>query len=285
MLGVRLCGELSVEIDGRALEVIKSGRARALLGWLALHPGLHPRSRVASRFWPDVLEQSARANLRTTLTTLRRELGSQAADCIMASRERIGIEGRPGLSIDVREFDRLVAEGSAEQALALYRGELLTDLDDDWVLEERQLHRDRVAAVLGALGAACEEAGDNRRAVAYAREQLALDPLSEGTARVLIARLARAGDRASAIAVSLALRESLRRELGVAPPPETRALVEEIRNELPSPATMRAPPAVPPMLTRSGRRPVGGSRRRARPATGSVATRHHRRACGRDDRG
>ena len=58
--------------------------------------------------------------------------------------------------------------------------------------------------------------------------------------------------------MSLALRESLRRELGVAPSPETRTLVEAIRNELPSPATMRSPPAVPPMLTRSGRGPLVG---------------------------
>src|SRR4051812_14268654 len=226
MVRVRLFGDLSVEINGRALEVIRSGRARALLGWLALHPGLHPRSRVASRFWPDVLEESARANLRTTLTTLRRGLGGQAADCITASRDRVGIEDPPGLWIDAREFDRLVAEGRGEQALELCRGDLLTDLDDDWVLEERQLHRERVAAVLGALGAACEEAGDIRRAVRYAREQLALDPLSEETARVLIVRLVRAGDRAAAIAVYVALRESLRRELGVGPSPETGTLVE-----------------------------------------------------------
>jgi hypothetical protein len=101
------------------------------------------------------------------LTTLRRELGGTGADCIMASRERIGIGDGPGLWIDVREFDRLVAEGSGERALTLCRGDLLTDLDDDWVLEERQLYRERIAAVLGELGAAYEEAGDNRRAVTF----------------------------------------------------------------------------------------------------------------------
>jgi DNA-binding SARP family transcriptional activator len=73
MLRIRLVGELRLDLDGRRLETIASRRARSLLAWLAYHPGLHPR--VSSVFWPDVLDSSARASLRTTLATLRRELG------------------------------------------------------------------------------------------------------------------------------------------------------------------------------------------------------------------
>ena len=259
MIRIRVFGELAVEIDGRAVERIASGRARALLGWLALHPGLHPRSRVASVFWPDVLEESARVSLRTGLAALRRELGEPAAACIVASRTAVGIEDRPGLWIDAREFDRLVAAGHGDQAIEVCRGDLLSDLDDDWVLEERQAHRERVATLLGALGAAAEQAGDLDRAVGYARERLALDPLSEDAARVLIGRLARAGDRASAVAVYRGVRESLRRELRLAPSPETRALVEEILDEPESPA-VRSPPGLPAALTRLAQEPLVGRR-------------------------
>ena len=90
---------------------IASGRARSLLAWLAYHPGLHPRTRVAAVFWPDVLDSSARASLRTTLATLRRELGEAAAACLVAERERVGIDDGPGLWVDVREIDRLAAAG------------------------------------------------------------------------------------------------------------------------------------------------------------------------------
>ena len=73
MVGVRVLGELSIEVDGRPWAGgIASHRARSLLGWLAINPGLHPRARVASVFWPDVLDESARSSLRTTLATLRR---------------------------------------------------------------------------------------------------------------------------------------------------------------------------------------------------------------------
>ena len=64
MLRVRLLGELQAEIDGAAVAVPASRRAWALLGWLALHPGEHGRGAVAARFWPDVLDSSARASLR-----------------------------------------------------------------------------------------------------------------------------------------------------------------------------------------------------------------------------
>ena len=282
MLRIRVFGELAVEIDGRAPERLAGGRARALLGRLALHPGLHPRSRVASVFWPDVLEESARVSLRTGLAAVRRQLGEPAAACIAASRTTVGIEDGPGIWIDAREFDRLLAAGRGDQALALCGGDLLSDLDDDWVLEARQAHRERVAALLGALGAAAEQAGDLDRAVERARERLALDPLSEDAARVLIARLARTGDRASAVAVYQGVRESLRREL-------RRALAGDPRPGAGDPGGaggIDGPIAAePPGGARSrGAGPAGRPPPAARPAARALATRAGGRAGDGDGR-
>src|ERR687886_2112453 len=93
MLRVRLLGELAVETDG-GLVAPPSRPARELLAWLALHPGMHPRLELASRFWPDVLETSARASLRTTLHELRRAIGD---DAVVADRELVGLAGEaPG---------------------------------------------------------------------------------------------------------------------------------------------------------------------------------------------
>ncbi len=97
MLRVRLLGELRLELEGRQLGPIASGRARSLLAWLAYHRGLHPRSRVASVFWPDVLDSSARASLRTTLATLRRELGERRELRRGRARARGSRRGRGGL--------------------------------------------------------------------------------------------------------------------------------------------------------------------------------------------
>ena len=111
MLRIRLLGELRVDLDERRLETIAGRRARSLLAWLAYHPGLHSRARVASVFWPDVLDESARASLRTTLATLRRGLGVGAAGQVVAGRDRVGIEAGPEVWVDVREIERLAREG------------------------------------------------------------------------------------------------------------------------------------------------------------------------------
>ena len=105
MLRIRLVGELRLDLDERRLEAIASRRARSLLAWLAYHPGLHPRARVASVFWPDVLDDSARASLRTTLATLRRDLGEEAAAACRRRSRSAGHRGRPG-RLDRRAGDR-----------------------------------------------------------------------------------------------------------------------------------------------------------------------------------
>ena len=33
-----------------------------VLGWLALHPGTHPRAALAARFWPEVVDVKARVS-------------------------------------------------------------------------------------------------------------------------------------------------------------------------------------------------------------------------------
>ena len=257
MLRVRLLGELRVEPGEGPAGLPRSRPALALLAWLALHPGVHPRASLAARFWPDVLDASARASLRTTLHELRRALGP-AGGCLVADRDAVALDAE---WVDAREVDALLAAGRAEEALALRDGELLAGLEEDWVLAERDAYRERLAARLGALADAAEAAGDRAAAVRLSREQVALDPYSEERGRALVRRLAAAGDRAAALAAHERLRERLRTGLGIAPSAETRALAEEIRaaEQTGSAAIVapQAPPGVPAIVRRAGGAFVG----------------------------
>src|SRR5919198_4864220 len=91
MLSVRVFGGLALESDGTALDPPASRRARELLGGLAPPPGRHARAALAARFWPDVLDASARASLRTTLHELRRALGPAGA-CLVADRDTVELD-------------------------------------------------------------------------------------------------------------------------------------------------------------------------------------------------
>src|SRR4051795_9688589 len=132
MVRVRVLGELALEVDGNDVELPASRRARALLGLLTVERRLHPRSQLAARFWPDVLDESARTSLRSALAGLRRSLGAEADRYLVANRERAGLTD--DVETDVAEFERLLAADRLEEALALCRGDLLSGLDDDWVL-------------------------------------------------------------------------------------------------------------------------------------------------------
>jgi DNA-binding SARP family transcriptional activator len=241
MLRVRLLGGLRLELDGRSLEMPPGRRLRALLAWLALNPGPQPRARIAARFWPDVLDESARGSLRTALLELRRALGAEAARYLQATPDTIGVGPAEGLWVDVCAFELAVEKGDLDQALALASDELLPELDDDWVHEARDAHRQAVGSVLAGLAERAEASADLTAAVDYARRIVALDPLDEQASQRLIRLLTAAGDRPAALAAFARLRDRLRDELRIAPSASTRQVVEQVRAG--DPADARAGPA------------------------------------------
>ncbi len=245
MLRVNLLGEMTLELDGRQLELPASRRARSLLGLLALERRTHLRSQLAARFWPDVLDESARTSLRSALSALRRALGADADRHLLAGRDTVALAGPDQVWTDIGEFERLVAESRFEDALELSRGELLEDLDDDWVYERRDEHRASVVSLLELMAAAAEAAGDLAAAVALTRRQVALDPLSEEAHRELIGRLAASGDRSAALTTYRRLADRFASELRIVPSLATRELVERIR----AAETMQQPVAALPSDT------------------------------------
>ncbi|HEY3729226.1 MAG TPA: BTAD domain-containing putative transcriptional regulator [Solirubrobacteraceae bacterium] len=190
MVQIRVLGALALEVDGQVAAPPVGRPAQALLGWLALHPGIHARSEVAGRLWPDVLESSARASLRNALSGVRRALGLVADRVLIADRETVGLAGEPEAWVDASVFDALIGAGEHERALALCRGDLLAGLDDEWVLAARDAYRESRGRALAALADASASAGDHEQAIRYSRERVALDPFDEPAHRDLIVRLA-----------------------------------------------------------------------------------------------
>ena len=224
MLEVRLAGGLALRAGGAELPLPASRRARAVLAYLALHPGTHPRARLAARFWPDVLDESARTSLRAALSELRRALGP-AAGHLVATRETVALDGA-GLAVDTRAFEAALDAGDPGRALEACRAPILDGFEDDWAGDARQAHARRLAEALEQLAA---EHVDPAAAIGLTREQVALDPLAEEPNRRLIERLARAGDRAAALTAGERFAERLRGALGIAPSRETRALLDGLR--------------------------------------------------------
>ena len=229
MLRVRLVGGLEVDAGVTGVDVPAGRPARLLLGWLAAVPGEHARAEVAARLWPDVLDSSARASLRTALSDLRAALGPAAVH-VRATRESVALGGE-GLWVDLRAFWELIGAGRLEEGLALCRGEVLEGLDEEWVLELRSRHAAERAGAAGALVRAATAAGDVGSALAWARRVTQWDPLDEAAERELMLALAATGDRAAALRSYADFSRRLARELSLAPSAATRELASRLRRE------------------------------------------------------
>ena len=259
MLQARVFGGLSVRVDGRGMPDIGGAKPRSLLAFLLMNPGPHPRARLAGRFWPDVLDTSARGSLRGALWSIRAALDAVGgADHLVTDRLGVGLDPEQERDVDALVVSRLLDAGdpaSLERALLLAAEPLLPDIPDEWVLEEQDRLRDRMIDALGALADAADARGDAARALSYSREALSRDRLRESSHRALMRRLAAAGDRGGALAAYGRCRDTLAGELGVPPSAETRELAEQIR----SGATAVPPAAV---VTAPPQRPRGPSQRR-----------------------
>ncbi|MGH9290942.1 MAG: AfsR/SARP family transcriptional regulator, partial [Acidimicrobiales bacterium] len=165
MLDVVLFGEFRVRSEGSLLPGLRSPRTQALLGYLVLHPGTpQPRQQIANVFWPDSTEAQARTNLRRELHTLR--VGLPDPDAVLAV-DQTGVWWRDdgACRIDVTAFtaaadqaDAALEGGdatgfadAAKSAIAVYGGDFLPALYDDWVLAERERLLRRCVRLLDGL--------------------------------------------------------------------------------------------------------------------------------------
>ena len=238
MLDVRLAGGLELRVDGAPIALPASRRARAVLAFLALNPAPQPRGRLAARFWPDVLDESARASLRVALPNAP-ALGP-ASGYVVATRRRS--RSRAPTSELTRASFSGACDGDATRALEACGATILDGFDEEWAISAREEHAQRLA---GALESAAASALDPAESLRLTRAEVALDPLAEGPNRRLIERLATTGDRAAALSAGRQFAERLRAQLGIAPSRETRALLDDLRRDDTEPVR------TPPPLTRS----------------------------------
>ena len=228
MLRIHVLGELLVESDGKPVELTGSWRARSLLAWLALNPGTHARGELAARFWPEVLDSSARASLRNSLWALRKAVGGETAEALIATRERVVSKARrrsgwtppPSRSISPRgsSTTRSPCAGASCWPGSRTNGPT-SRATPTGCASPSCSRRWRCAPRTPSCRSPCRST----------RKRVALDPLAEDAQRALIERLGKAGDRSGALSAYSRFRERLRRDLGLSASVETRALVDNIR--------------------------------------------------------
>lgn len=287
---ISLLGGLSACRGELRLTSFTTRRAGQLLAYLAYHQGRpQPREVLAEWLWPDEQLPAARRNLTVELSRLRQQLepaGVPAESVLRA--DHFSIELQPGTAAtDVGAFRRALSAASRasdpqswiarlEEALALYRGELLPGFYDEWIVtaqeQLRELHLRALREVIGFYeGCALDE-----EAVWYALQWSQHEPYCE-EAHYTLMRLYAATNRPEAALRQYSRLEEALRELELRPASASRDLCARLRAGG-SPLETRFTPA--PSVLRFGepnaapRRPPGepppSRNERPEPAAGAM---------------
>jgi predicted ATPase/DNA-binding SARP family transcriptional activator len=234
---LRLLGPPELLVGGRAVTVERR-KALALLAYLAVEGGEHPRDSLAALLAPDDPQASARAGLRRALVAL-----GPARHLVRAAGDRLALRSDQPFALDVDAFREGLAAGDAPDALArlraavaLWRGEFMAGFSlpgsaafEEWQFFQAERLRWDLARALERLSGPEAARRDLDAAVDAARRRVALDPLDEPAHRRLIELYAEAGQSAAALRQYRLLAETLERELGAAPDAESAALYEQLR--------------------------------------------------------
>jgi DNA-binding SARP family transcriptional activator len=192
--------------------------------------GRATRSDLAGQFWPDVPEQRAQGNLRSTLWRLSRvcpELIGARGGCVWL---------RSDVEVDVHRLQAwaqaaLNQEHMPDDATAYGLapiGELLPGWDEDWVLLERERLRQLRLHALEAMADRLGAAGRIGQALELALAAVRSEPLRESAHRIVIQLHLAEGNVVEAAQHYNGFRRLLARELGVAPTDRLAILVRDL---------------------------------------------------------
>src|SRR5213079_731123 len=102
LLRLAVLGPPEVSHDGRRLSFALR-KAQALLLYLAVEGGMHPRSKLAALLWPDSEPADARKTLRNAITLLRSLLAdtSAAHSHLLAEQDLLGLDPHAPFELDL----------------------------------------------------------------------------------------------------------------------------------------------------------------------------------------
>jgi predicted ATPase/DNA-binding SARP family transcriptional activator len=232
---VAILGPFEVSSDDGGELAVAGARLRDLVIRLALAGGMPVSTSVlAEAVWNDEPPADLANALQTLVSRARRALGGAGTVEQSAAGYRLAVTPD---DVDALRFERLLAAGAVQEALALWRGPALEDAGEFAAPYASRLHELKLDALLTWL---TEQIGRGEAAAHVAElESLAAEnPLNEKVAALLMRALATTGRQARALAVFEATRGRLAEELGIDPGIELRAThLEVLRGEVSRPAS------------------------------------------------
>ncbi|MCY1145423.1 BTAD domain-containing putative transcriptional regulator [Actinoplanes sp. Pm04-4] len=226
---IGVLGPFEIRAADGGLADVPGARLRALLVALALEPGrVVPKATLVDWIWGEQPPADATNSLHRLVSRLRKALPDGVIEGHPAGY-RLAVEPD---AVDAVRFERLIAEGRAQEAVALWRGSIPREVGSAaFDAAVSRLEELRLSAL--------EDGGAEQ--IPELTDLVAAHPLRERLAAALMRALAAAGRGSEALQVYQRTREALADELGADPSSELSSLhVALLRGEGgPSPAPER----------------------------------------------
>jgi DNA-binding SARP family transcriptional activator len=219
----------------RGFELMVGGRSIALtpaserlLAFMGIHDRALRRNYVSGSLWPDATIERANANLRSALwrvPTVDREPLVSASATHLRLRPEVEVDFRAATMRAAAVLHPMSDEG-AHESLDVLCEDLLPDWYEDWVVLERERHRQ---LRLQALDRACNQMIDLGRygeALEIALNEVTAEPLRETAFRFLVRIHLAEGNLAEAVRQYRTYAQLLESELGAEPSESMRKLLD-----------------------------------------------------------
>lgn len=251
---IKLFGRFEIVTTDGSSQLELTRACQKLFAYLLLNPGRLCRREVLMEvFWGENSPERARSCLNSALWRLRRELsgcGVIGTDYLLTTDiGEIGFNWSCDYWLDVQMFKKSVTPLldkavvnladeevlQLERSLALYRGELLDGIYDDWTLVEREQLRLMYINALTQLMNYYTHYNAFEKSLEFARAILKEDPLREDIHRAMMRLYNSTGQRTLGVQQYRVCAAILDNELGILPMEETQLLYHQMLDSSPIP--------------------------------------------------
>lgn len=219
---LHLLGGFDLGRDGSSVPLAPG--ARRLVAFLALQKRPVRREFAAGMLWPDVPDERAAANLRSTLWRVQKQLRG----LISTKGERLRIDASTVVDLRDAELAAHAVLDDGECDIRIFSSDLLPDWYDEWVVLERERFRQLRLSALEALCERHTKAGRLGEALEAGLLSVASEPLRESAHRALIRVHLATGNAVEAIRQYGVCRRLLRDQLGIEPTQQLRELIDAL---------------------------------------------------------
>lgn len=244
-----LFGRFCLECEGQKLLNFESQKIQELFCYLLMYRSRpHPREKLASLLWCDCSTTQSKRYLRQALWQLQTTLDQHTPHqqtLLLTEPDWLQIDPEHPLWLDVDQFEGAYTETQGQagsnltdgqvcrlnQAVQLYRGDLLENWYHDWCLFERERLQNMYLIMLDKLMSYCEAHQRYEEGIVYGKQILHCDYARESTHRRLMRLHYLSGDRTGALRQYEHCVAALDKELNIKPSARTLALHECIQSD------------------------------------------------------